>query len=130
MREEIVDPNMDSVIGADLRVMGDLIGSGDIQIDGLVEGNIRGRSLVVGLDGCVEGRIFAEALEIHGAIHGRIVAMNVTLGSTARVVGKLFHHMLNVEPGATHEGLKPWRPVNYFASRRKGRSAPSDDEPD
>ena len=128
--EEIVNLPMDSVIGPNLRVMGDLIGSGDIQIDGRVEGNVRGRSLVVGLDGRIDGRIFADAVEIHGAIHGRIVAMNVTMGSTARVVGKVFHNLLNVEPGAAHEGLKPWRPVDYFASRKKGSSALSNDEPE
>jgi len=107
---------MNTVITSDLRIIGDLVGSGSIRIDGLVEGIVRGRNLTIGEGGHVEGRIYAETVLINGSMRGRVVAVNVTLGSCARVIGKVFHHVLKIEPGAVHDGLKPWRPINFFKS--------------
>ena len=30
--------------------------------------------------------------------------------NSAQVVGNIFHNELTVEPGAYHEGRRPWRP--------------------
>jgi cytoskeletal protein CcmA (bactofilin family) len=37
-----------SIISADLRINGDLICSGDVQVDGWVEGDIQSRNIVIG----------------------------------------------------------------------------------
>lgn len=108
---------MRSVIASDLVVHGDLESLGDLYIDGMVAGNVVARGLVVGGRGHVEGRLWATTLVIHGTVSGEITALAVTLGSTARVVGKVFHNQITVEPGAVHDGLKPWRPPNYFHDR-------------
>jgi cytoskeletal protein CcmA (bactofilin family) len=37
-----------SIVSSDLKILGDLISAGDLQVDGIVEGDIQSRSLTVG----------------------------------------------------------------------------------
>ncbi|HZT19564.1 MAG TPA: hypothetical protein VFA23_09190, partial [Dongiaceae bacterium] len=37
-----------SIISSDLKILGDLISAGDLQVDGIVEGDIQSRSLTIG----------------------------------------------------------------------------------
>ena len=99
-----------TVIQADLTIIGDLQTDGQIEVDGRVIGNVSGRSVIVGEHGQVEGSILAEMVTIFGIAVGPVQANKVRLGSTAQVVGNIFHNELTVEPGAHHEGRRPWRP--------------------
>ncbi len=99
-----------TVIQGDLTIIGDLLTDGDIEVDGRVIGNVNGRKVIVGENGQVEGSILAEAAIILGMVVGPVQANNVRIGNSARVVGNIFHNELTVEPGAYHEGRRPWRP--------------------
>ena len=99
-----------TVIRGDLTIIGDLLTDGDIEVDGRVIGNVSGRRVIVGENGQVEGYILAEAAIILGMVVGPVQANNVRIGNSARVVGNIFHNELTVEPGAYHEGRRPWRP--------------------
>jgi cytoskeletal protein CcmA (bactofilin family) len=99
-----------TVIQGDLTIIGDLLTDGDIEVDGRVIGNVNGRRVIVGENGQVEGSILAEAATILGMVVGPVQANNVRIGNSARVVGNIFHNELTVEPGAYHEGRRPWRP--------------------
>jgi cytoskeletal protein CcmA (bactofilin family) len=99
-----------TVIQDDLTIIGDLQTDGQIEVDGRVIGNVSGRSVIVGEHGQVEGSILAEMVTIFGIAVGPVQANKVRLGNTAQVVGNIFHNELTVEPGAHHEGRRPWRP--------------------
>ncbi len=99
-----------TVIQDDLTIIGDLQTDGQIEVDGRVIGNVNGRSVIVGVNGQVEGSILAETITIFGIAVGPVQANKVRLGNTAQVVGNIFHNELTVEPGAHHEGRRPWRP--------------------
>ncbi len=99
-----------TVIRDDLTIIGDLSTDGHIEVDGRVIGNVNGRTVTVGENGQVEGSILAESITIHGAVAGPVQANQVRLGKSARVIGNIFHNELTVEPGAYHEGRRPWRP--------------------
>ena len=99
-----------SVIGPDLRVMGDVAGAGHIEIRGRVDGDVSARQVTVTESGRVEGSISGETVRISGTVNGHLDATTVEIRKTARVVGKVFHHSLSVEPGAVVDGLRPWRP--------------------
>ena len=99
-----------TVIQEDLTIIGDLQTDGDIEVDGRVIGNLNGRSVTVGENGQVEGSILAETVTILGIAVGPVQANKVRLGNSAQVVGNIFHNELTVEPGAHHEGRRPWRP--------------------
>ncbi|NCB49801.1 MAG: polymer-forming cytoskeletal protein [Alphaproteobacteria bacterium] len=93
-----------SLISADLFVSGDVIGENALHIEGRVEGNIRTRSVSIGVNGIVVGSIQADYLEIHGSVSGQINARSVKLTNTARVEGDITHEVLSIEPGAVLEG--------------------------
>ena len=99
-----------TVIQGDLTIIGDLLTDGHIEVDGRVIGNVNGRTVTVGENGQVEGSILAQSITIHGAVAGPVQANQVRLGKSARVNGNIFHNELTIEPGAHHEGRRPWRP--------------------
>jgi cytoskeletal protein CcmA (bactofilin family) len=93
-----------SIVSADLTVRGNLLGKGDVQIEGKVFGRIEAGNLVVAEGGEVEGDIIAKAVAISGIVRGSIKAGTVTLSSTARVKGGVLHDVLAIEAGAQLEG--------------------------
>lgn len=93
-----------SIISPDLKIVGDLNSSGDIQIDGTVEGDIDSRLLVVGEGARINGSVVAETIRISGTVNGEVKAKSVTLDKTARVIGDVVHEDLTMEAGAFLEG--------------------------
>jgi cytoskeletal protein CcmA (bactofilin family) len=93
-----------SIISADLVVNGTLSSTGDIQIDGKVEGNVNSAGLVIGDKACIEGDVAAEDVTIRGRIKGSIRARKVLLASTCHVEGDILHEAFAVETGAFFEG--------------------------
>jgi len=93
-----------SIISADLVVNGSLTSVGDIQIDGRVEGDVRGAGLVLGEKALVHGEVYAEDLTVRGRIEGGIRARKVLLCSGCHVEGNILHEAFAVETGAFFEG--------------------------
>lgn len=93
-----------SIISADLTVTGTLVSSGDIQIDGIVEGDVRSVGLVIGERAEIHGEILAEDLTVRGRVMGRIRARKVQLSATSHVEGDILHEAFAVEAGAFFEG--------------------------
>jgi cytoskeletal protein CcmA (bactofilin family) len=93
-----------SIVSADLVVNGSLTSVGDIQIDGRVEGDVRGAGLVVGDKAMIHGEVYAEDLTVRGRIEGGIRARKVLLCSGCHVEGNILHEAFAVETGAFFEG--------------------------
>ena len=93
-----------SIISAEVVVRGTILSSGDLQVDGKVEGDVRAYSLVVGEKSVVVGDVFAEDAIIRGRVEGSICARKVQLCATCHVAGNIVHESLSVEAGAFFEG--------------------------
>jgi cytoskeletal protein CcmA (bactofilin family) len=93
-----------SIISSDLTVRGMLTSTGDMQIDGYVEGDVRSAGLVIGEKAEIHGEIFAEDVTVRGRVMGRIRARKVFLASTSHVEGDILHEAFAVEAGAFFEG--------------------------
>ncbi|MGD1934991.1 MAG: polymer-forming cytoskeletal protein [Candidatus Phaeomarinobacter sp.] len=93
-----------SIISDDLVVHGNLIATGDIQIDGTVEGDVRSQSLTVGEHATITGAVMADDIIVRGRIVGSIRARRVQLATTCHVEGDILHEALAVETGAFFEG--------------------------
>jgi len=93
-----------SIISASLRIVGDLVSEGDVQVDGVIEGDVNARSLTVSEGAAVRGQITAQKVIIRGEVEGQITADAVELGRSARVLGDILHHDLAIESGAFIEG--------------------------
>ncbi|HEX4534946.1 MAG TPA: polymer-forming cytoskeletal protein, partial [Rhizomicrobium sp.] len=80
-----------SIISADLVVTGMLESSGDIQIDGRVEGDVHSAGLVIGDKAFIQGEVLAEEVTVRGRVQGSIRARKVLLASTCHVEGNILH---------------------------------------
>lgn len=93
-----------SIISGDLVVNGTLTSTGDIQIDGRVEGDVRSAGLVIGDKAFIQGEILAEDVTVRGRVQGGIRARKVLLCATSHVEGNILHEAFAVEAGAFFEG--------------------------
>jgi cytoskeletal protein CcmA (bactofilin family) len=93
-----------SVLSSDITITGNVHSSGDIQIEGTVEGDVRSQTLIVGETATVKGEIVAEEVIVHGRVIGRLRGVKVRLSSTARVEGDIVHKAIAIESGAHFEG--------------------------
>lgn len=93
-----------SVLSSDLTVVGNLRTSGDIQVEGTVEGDIRAHLLTVGESATIRGEIVADDIVVNGRVIGKVRGLKVRLTSTARVEGDIIHKTIAIESGAHFEG--------------------------
>ncbi len=93
-----------SIISAGLTITGNLTSDGEVQVDGIVLGDIRAGTLSVGEGACITGEILAERVLIKGEIIGTIRANAVELAKSAMVRGDILHEVLSIEAGANVEG--------------------------
>jgi cytoskeletal protein CcmA (bactofilin family) len=93
-----------SVLSSDLTVTGNLKTTGDIQIEGTVEGDIRAHLLTVGETATIRGEIVADDIVVNGRVVGRVRGLKVRLTSTAKVEGDIIHKTIAIESGAHFEG--------------------------
>jgi cytoskeletal protein CcmA (bactofilin family) len=93
-----------SVLSTDLTVVGNLKTTGDIQVEGVVEGDIRAHLLTVGENATIRGEVVADDIVINGRVIGRVRGLKVRLTSTARVEGDIIHKTIAIESGAHFEG--------------------------
>jgi cytoskeletal protein CcmA (bactofilin family) len=93
-----------SVLSSDLLIQGNVRTSGDIQVEGQIEGDIRAHLLTVGENATVKGEIIADDVVVNGRVIGRLRGLKVRLTSTARVEGDIIHKTIAIESGAHFEG--------------------------
>jgi len=93
-----------STLSSDLHITGNLKTTGDIQIEGMVDGDIRAHLLTVGEGATVKGEIVADDVVVNGRVVGRVRGLKVRLTSTARVEGDIIHKTIAIESGAHFEG--------------------------
>ncbi|GHU05275.1 hypothetical protein FACS1894205_4970 [Alphaproteobacteria bacterium] len=96
--------NVLSVIAGGCRVVGDIDCGGEIQVDGAIEGDVKGKIVIVGENGSILGTISGELVRVLGSVRGQIQAGAVELARTACVVGDIRHDSLSVAAGAHVEG--------------------------
>lgn len=101
---------LSSLIADNVVVVGDVLFSGGLRVDGRIEGNVLGKpdeqSLVVlSRKGCVVGRVHAYDAVINGVISGDLeVEHFLELQAGAKISGNIIYRQLQMECGATIEG--------------------------
>ncbi|MDR7126570.1 cytoskeletal protein CcmA (bactofilin family) [Pseudorhodobacter sp. 4114] len=92
------------MLSSDLTIVGNLRTTGDIQVEGTVEGDIRAHLLTVGESATIRGEIVADDIVVNGRVIGRVRGLKVRLTATARVEGDIIHKTIAIESGAHFEG--------------------------
>ena len=93
-----------TIISSDMRITGNVTSEGEVQVDGVVDGDVRGARVSVGMTGHIAGAVTADRILVRGKINGQIRAQVVTFTRSAQVKGDVFHDTLSMEPGAKLEG--------------------------
>jgi len=93
-----------SKLSTDLVITGNVKTTGDILIEGTVEGDIYAHLLTIGEGATVKGECIADDVVVNGRVIGRVRGLKVRLTSTARVEGDIVHKTIAIESGAHFEG--------------------------
>jgi cytoskeletal protein CcmA (bactofilin family) len=93
-----------SLLSSDLTIKGNVSSSGDIQIEGTIEGDVRAHLLTVGESATIRGEVIADDVVVNGRVIGRVRGLKVRLTSTAKVEGDIVHKTIAIESGAHFEG--------------------------
>ena len=101
---------VDTLVGSNTKVNGDLNFEGGCHIDGTVKGNVTAdpeskSALSVSEDGTVEGGVTVPYVVLHGIVRGDVCAsQRVELGPTARVIGNVYYNLIEMAIGAEING--------------------------
>ena len=95
-----------TVLGARLKIVGDVSGDEDLVVNGRLEGKIRvDRKVVVNAGGEVEGDVQARSVIIGGLVHGQVMATErAELLPTGRVQGNVHAPRIVMAEGAQIQG--------------------------
>lgn len=112
-----------SVIAAQMTIMGSINSSGDISVDGIVNGDVGCALLTIGNQGNVNGNIIAETATIRGKVKGNVTARTILLAGSGSIEGDLTHSVLIIEEGGYFDGRSK-RVADPLANETKALQAP------
>ena len=101
---------VDTLVGGNSKVNGDLNFEGRCHIDGTIKGNVTAdpesqSALSISEDGIVEGGVTVPFIVLHGIVRGDVcAAQRVELGPTARVIGNVYYNLIEMAIGAEING--------------------------
>ncbi|MFM2435056.1 MAG: hypothetical protein RL063_1036 [Pseudomonadota bacterium] len=105
-----VQNSIDTLIGADTRIDGNVFFSGGLRVDGAINGdvtepNASPSTLIVSESGRIEGAVVASKVVINGKVIGSVKASQfVELQAKSSITGDLYYKSLEMHTGAVVEG--------------------------
>ena len=118
-KEVILSKNNTSIISKDLFLKGDLTTDGLLEIEGKIEGNIKGDEITIRESGFVNGNIISNISNIKGNFQGTIKSQRINVSGKANIKGTLEYVSLCVEDGSSIDGdLKRVSEINTQQQRQ------------
>lgn len=102
--------SIDTLIGAETRVEGNVYFSGGLRVDGAIRGNVSEpnaspSTLILSEHGRIEGDISASKIILNGKVVGAVRANQfIELQAKAHVAGDVYYKSLEMHTGAIIEG--------------------------
>ena len=93
-----------SIISEGSEFKGNVKTSAEIQIDGVLNGNVKAKQIVVGINGNVRGNLTASFSRILGKVEGEIRAETLEIVKTATVKWNVFKKTISIESGSKITG--------------------------
>lgn len=115
-RKSNMESRIDTLVGPNSKVHGDLAFSGRCHVDGIVKGSVSAdpdsnSALSIAEDGSVEGGVMVPHVILYGLVRGDVIAsQRVELGPTARVIGNVYYNLIEMAIGAEINGKLVHRP--------------------
>lgn len=101
---------VDSLIGQQSRVLGDILFGGGLHVDGTIKGNVSAEgddraTLTVSDRGTIEGEVRVPYIILNGVVKGDVYASeHVELAASARVEGDVYYALIEMAMGAEVNG--------------------------
>lgn len=105
-----IDNRIDTLIGADTHIEGDMVFSGGLRIDGAIRGSVTEQhgtpsTIILSEHGRIEGSVNAAKIVLNGAVVGPVKAGQfIELQTKARITGDLHYKSLEMHTGAVIDG--------------------------
>lgn len=109
-KSNAIKSTIDTLIGADTRIEGNVHFSGGLRVDGAIRGNVTEPNgtpctLILSEFGKIEGAVNASRVVINGKVIGPVKADQlIELQSKARITGDVYYKSLEMHTGAVIEG--------------------------
>ena len=100
---------VDSTVGKNTKVYGDIVFSGGLHIDGVVVGNViaesEGTSVTISERGRIEGNVSVHYIQLNGEVVGDVHAIKqIELATNAKVKGNVYYNVIEMSKGAEVNG--------------------------
>ena len=103
-------PKINTIIGNETRIEGDLKFAGGLHVDGVIRGNVIANgegsaALILSEQGVVEGDVRVPNVVLNGKVVGNVYSSErVELAANAKVTGTLYYKLLEMAMGAEVNG--------------------------
>jgi cytoskeletal protein CcmA (bactofilin family) len=111
-----------TLVGNTLIVRGEVASSGDLIVEGRVEGPIwaDGHAISIGPKASIQGYVVGRDITVHGGVTGDLLASRIVrIGASAKVLGRVISPNLMLAEGATFNGTV--EPQNLETAMRVAR---------
>jgi cytoskeletal protein CcmA (bactofilin family) len=121
--------HIDSLIGQNTEIHGDVIFSGGLHVDGMIKGSViaeKGDDSVLTLSerGVIEGEVKVPNVVVNGSVIGDVHATgHVELAAQARVHGNVYYSLIEMAMGAEVNGK-----LMHTAEKDAGHEAETEEE--
>ncbi len=115
-RKKRRDKGVETMVGLNTEINGDLRFEGWCHVDGTVNGNITAdpdtdSRLSISEDANVDGGVTVPNVQLNGIVRGDVYASErVELGPTARVIGNVYYNLIEMAIGAEINGKLVHKP--------------------
>jgi cytoskeletal protein CcmA (bactofilin family) len=109
-RTNKIDSRIETLIGTETSIIGDLTFSGGLRVDGTIRGNVTEQAgtpstIILSEHGRIEGSVTAAKIVLNGAVVGPVKANQfIELQTKARITGDLHYKSLEMHTGAVIDG--------------------------
>ncbi len=116
---------IDTLVGPNSKVTGDLFFAGGCHVDGVVKGNVSAdpdsnSALSISENAIVEGGVTVPYVVLNGIVRGDVFAnQRVELGPTARVIGNVYYNLIEMAIGAEINGKLVHQPDGQVPLRTR-----------
>ncbi|MHB8057284.1 MAG: bactofilin family protein [Desulfuromonadaceae bacterium] len=96
---------LDTIVGPDSILKGDITSKGTIKVDGVIEGNVTSDCLIIGETGSLTGDVTVREIVVGGKVIGNIHAADgVDIQRKGEVCGDIFAARLTIAEGGHFDG--------------------------
>jgi cytoskeletal protein CcmA (bactofilin family) len=105
-----IDSRIDTLVGAETRLEGDMHFNGGLRVDGAIRGSVVEQNgtpstLILSEHGSIEGAVTAAKIVLNGKVIGPVKSSHfIELQTKARIIGDLYYKSLEMHTGAVIEG--------------------------